>query len=152
MQHSSAGPSSLIALEVAEAFSNAIRAGSKQRDDHMMAAMCIGTHVADLGEPGNWEAIQPKQLLDCMVGEDIERFCFDTLWMYLFLEFQDLVSARAVVRLIDGFATHGPKTKRFTVMLHDAIKLLRAQNPGSAAIPADGLAARGPRSRLRKFR
>lgn len=115
--------------------------------------MCIGSHVAELGKPGEWEAVRPKQLLDdIIVVDDLERFCFDVLWMYLYLEFHGMVGVRAVVRLIDGFATHGPSTKRFTLMLHDAIKTLRAQNPGSAAIPVTGMANRRAPSHRRKFR
>ncbi len=147
------GPRSFIAQDIAEAFSEATGADRTTRAQHLMVAFTIGEHLATLGKAGQWEHIDPEVLLDqILVHEDLERFCFDALWMFLYMELHDLVSPRAVVRLINGFATHGPKTKRLTLMLHDAIKTLRAQNPGSAAIPVTGMAQRPATSTRRKFR
>lgn len=155
MQRDTRRSSSIAHHNIAEAFSAATGAHGASREHHHLVVRVIGEHLAQAGIPGEWDALEPKALLRSLAnhdGLDLELFCFDAMWLYLYLHRMGLVGLADVTRLIRGIATHGPKTKGLTLMLHDAVGALEAQSEGLEAIPAPGPGSRSPRTRYRKFR
>lgn len=66
-------------MSLAADLSAAIKAGAREHQELVDAALCVGQWLADQGMPGRWDRVRPREVLrglDFLSRPERERFLF----------------------------------------------------------------------------
>ncbi len=69
----------VVAMSLADDLSAAVKAGPRERQDLVDAALYVGQWLADQGLPGRWDRVRPTEVLRCLDFLPLperERFLF----------------------------------------------------------------------------